>query len=332
MVVTISIRSSGAAVPTISLDVPRIVIGRSRGSDVRVPDPSVSARHATIRQRGAEYLLLDEGSTNGTFIDGHRLSPGSPVLLGRTTSVRIGRVWMDISLEQAAPSDHPAKLTRDIALGLIAGACEASGNPCAPKLVVSSGPAAGTELVLAELKRVYTIGRGTEADLDLRDDDVSRRHLEVTRRGADVLVRDAGSKNGGTLDGVALAPRKPATLNPRQLLRVGGSELELVDPLTEILKQLEEEPDEVMAEEEHQSSKAPNPKVDIRAEEAPEEDSEADEIGPGKFNGGITTPAKNRNAKKVGKTGWTLTDVLVASLSLAVLGASVAGIAWLFST
>lgn len=330
MVVTISIRSPGGAVPSISLDVPRIVIGRSRGSDVRVPDPSVSARHATIRQRGAEYLLLDEGSTNGTFIDGHRLSPGSPVLLGRRTSVRIGRVWMDISLEQTTPSDHPAKLTRDIALGLIAGACEASGNPCAPKLVVRSGPAAGSELVLAELKRVYAVGRGSEVDLDLRDDDVSRRHLEITRRGSDVLVRDAGSKNGGKLDGVALAPRKPVALMPRQLLCIGGSELELVDPLTEILKQLEDEPDEVMAEEEHQSSRAPEPKVE-GAVEPPEEEADA-EVEPAKFNGGITTPAKNRSSKKNNKTGWSLTDMLVAGLSLAVLAASVAGIAWLFSS
>lgn len=329
MVVTISIRSTGV-VPSISLDVPRIVIGRSRGSDVRVPDPSVSGRHLTIRQRGSEYLLLDEGSTNGTFIDGHRLSPGAPVLLGRKTSVRLGRVWMDISLEQTAPSDHPAQLTRDIALGLIAGACEASGNPCAPRLVVRSGPASGAELLLSEIKRVYAIGRGPEVELDLRDDDVSRRHLEVTRRGADVLVRDAGSKNGGSLDGVALAPRKPVPFTPKQILRVGGSEIELVDPLSEILKQLEDEPDEVMAEEEHIGSEAPKPKVEVRGESSNDE-SEA-EPAPSKFDGGKTSPAKNRRAAKGSGAGWTMTDLLVAGLSLTVLAASIAGIAWLFST
>ena len=331
MVVTITIRSSGVVVPAISLDVPRIVIGRSRGSDVRVPDPSVSARHATIRQRGAEYLLLDEGSTNGTFVDGRRLSPGSPVLLGRKTTIRVGRVWMDVSLEQTAPSEQPAKLTRDIALGLIAGACEASGNPCAPKLVVRSGPASGAELPLTELKRVYAIGRGSDADLDLRDDDVSRRHLEVTRRGGDVLIRDAGSKNGGTLDGVALVPRKPVPLSVKQVLRVGATELELIDPLTEILKQLEDEPDEVMAEEEHHASRAPDAEPQASQSE-PDEPADAAEPDPPKFDGGATTPAKNRKSKAPNKSGWTLTDVLVASLSLAVLAASVLGIAWLFTS
>jgi pSer/pThr/pTyr-binding forkhead associated (FHA) protein len=221
-------------------------------------------------------------------------------------------------------------LTRDIALGLIAGACEASGNPCAPKLVVRSGPAVGAELVLSELKRVYAVGRGSEADLDLRDDDVSRRHLEVTRRGGDVLVRDAGSKNGGILDGVALLPRKPLALMPKQILRVGATELELVDPLTEILKQLEEEPDEVMAEEEHQASRAPGADAEAAAP-TPEQPAEAAEAAPPKFDGGATTPAKNRK-RAPSRSGWTLTDVLVAGLSLAVLAASVVGIAWLFTS
>lgn len=318
--------------PPLSLDAPRIVIGRSRSSDVRLPDPSVSGRHATIRQRGAEYLLLDEGSTNGTFLDGRRLSPGSPVLLGRKTAVRVGRVWMDISLEQAVPSNNPAKLTRDIALGLIAGAFEATGNPCAPQLVVRSGPASGARLALTELKRVYSIGRGHEVDLDLMDDDVSRRHLEITRRGADVLVRDAGSKNGGSLDGVALLPRKPVTMQAGQLLRVGHTELELVDPLSETLKELEAEPDEVMAEEEHATSHAPAQPVAVPP------DAEADELPavaePQQPNKAwvVTSPPKNRPRNKSHAAGWTLTDILVAGLSLAVLGASIAGIAWLFSS
>lgn len=328
MVVTISIQAAGSDVPSISLDVPRIVIGRSRGSDVRVPDPSVSARHATIRQRGAEYLLLDEGSVNGTFVDGYRLSPGSPVLLGPKTSVRVGRVWLEIKLEQSVPSDQPAKLTRDIALGLIAGACEASGNPCAPKLVVRSGPAAGAELVLSELKRVYAIGRGTEADLDLRDDDVSRCHVEVVRRGTDVWVRDAGSKNGGKLDGRVLLPKKPVIWAPRQVLRVGVSELEIEDPLTEILKQLEEEPDEVMAEEEHQNSRMPEPHPE---EPEPSEASEGIETELPAIEETATSPGKRRHPKNSAASGWTLTDILVAALALAILVASIAGIAWLFS-
>lgn len=330
MVVTLSIRSPEAVVPALSLDAPRIVIGRSRSSDVRVPDPSVSARHATIRQRGAEYLLLDEGSVNGTFIGGQRLSPGSPALLGRKTAVRVGRIWIDITIEQTAPSDNPAKLTRDIALGLIAGAFEAAGNPCAPKLVVRKGPRLGAELELTDQKRVYTVGRGPEVDLDLGDDDVSRLHLELTRRGADVLVRDAGSKNGGVLDGAPLVARKAQVFGPGQVARIGGSELELIDPLLETLKRLEDEPDQVMAEEEQARAKEP----EVKAKPSPKvvvAESHDEPAVAVAFDGGATTPAKNRSTN-VAKSGWMLTDYLVAGLCLAVLAVSIAGIAWLFSS
>lgn len=332
MVVTFSIRSPEAVVPALSLDAPRIVIGRSRSSDVRVPDSSVSARHATIRQRGAEYLLLDEGSVNGTFVDGHRLSPGSPVLLGRKTAVRVGRVWIDITIEQTAPSDNPVKLTRDIALGLIAGAFEAAGNPCAPKLVVRKGPRLGAELELSDHKRVYTVGRGPEVDLDLGDDDVSRLHLELTRRGGDVLVRDAGSKNGGLLDGAPLLARKAQVFNPGQSLRVGGSELELIDPLLETLKRLEDEPEQVMAEEEHTRSKDPDAKPKPRAKVVIAEQPEAAPAATPAFDGEATSPPKHRRPPKTTRSGWAVTDFLVAGLCLVVLAASIAGIAWLFSS
>lgn len=327
MVVTISIRSTDAQIPSLSLDSPRIVLGRSKSADVRLPDVSVSSRHATIRERGGDYLLMDEGSTNGTFVDGRRLSPGSPVLLQGKTLVRLGRVWLEVSLEQAVASSNPVQLTKEIALGLIAGALEAEGHPCAPRLVVRAGPAIGEELVLGELKRVYVVGRGADVDLDLRDEDASRKHVEVTRRGSDVLVRDAGSKNGAQLAGKTLEARKPQLFQMGQLLRIGASSLELVDPLLETLRQLEQEPDEVVAESESQIPSASKP-------EAPaEEDDFSDEEVVIKLkpkSAGSTAPAPHVAAATHG--GWTLTDVLVATLALVVLGLSVAGIVWLFST
>ncbi len=58
-------------------DMPRIFIGRGEGADLRLPDPSVSARHASLRQRGSDVVIIDEGSTNGTALDSVLLSPQS---------------------------------------------------------------------------------------------------------------------------------------------------------------------------------------------------------------------------------------------------------------
>src|SRR5882672_8614136 len=105
MALTIVVRSAeGKSAPRITFDAPRIVIGRGEGCEVRLPDPSVSHRHASIRQRGAEYIVLDEGSANGTFVGPVRLSPQAPRVLHDGDLVRIGRVWIEIRIEQAAPT------------------------------------------------------------------------------------------------------------------------------------------------------------------------------------------------------------------------------------
>lgn len=67
----------------------RITLGRDPASNVRLRDNEVSRRHAEIRRSGDEYWLIDLGSSNGTFVNGrritqHRLSNGDQIQLGRS--------------------------------------------------------------------------------------------------------------------------------------------------------------------------------------------------------------------------------------------------------
>ncbi|HQK19121.1 MAG TPA: FHA domain-containing protein, partial [Polyangiaceae bacterium] len=80
MAVTLVLRSDSSD-SSITFDQPRVVIGRGEACDFRIPDPSVSHRHASIRQRGTELVVVDEGSTNGTFVGTTRLHPHSPATL-----------------------------------------------------------------------------------------------------------------------------------------------------------------------------------------------------------------------------------------------------------
>ena len=86
----------GVEPPRLTFDGDRIVLGRGAFADVRLPDPSVSARHATIRAIDGEYLLFDEGSTNGTFVGGVRLSAQTPRSLRSGDMIRLGRVWVEV--------------------------------------------------------------------------------------------------------------------------------------------------------------------------------------------------------------------------------------------
>jgi hypothetical protein len=67
----------------------RVVLGRSKDSDIRVEDSNVSRRHAELRREGADWWLVDLDSTNGTELNGRRvsrskLSDGDTIMLGAT--------------------------------------------------------------------------------------------------------------------------------------------------------------------------------------------------------------------------------------------------------
>ncbi len=55
-------------------------IGRDPENDIVIPQPTVSARHASIETRGGGYSLQDLGSGNGTFLNGRRLGRESAAL------------------------------------------------------------------------------------------------------------------------------------------------------------------------------------------------------------------------------------------------------------
>jgi hypothetical protein len=61
------------------LDKPSYVIGREAGNDLVIEDPQVSRRHAQLTQQGNSYLIEDIGSTNGTYVNGKRVT--APTLL-----------------------------------------------------------------------------------------------------------------------------------------------------------------------------------------------------------------------------------------------------------
>lgn len=48
-------------------------LGRSLSADVHLDDATVSRRHALVVQRDGAFVLLDDRSMNGTFLNGERI-------------------------------------------------------------------------------------------------------------------------------------------------------------------------------------------------------------------------------------------------------------------
>jgi pSer/pThr/pTyr-binding forkhead associated (FHA) protein len=72
------------------IKVPVANIGRGDYNDVVIADPSVSTMHAKLQRREAIWILTDLGSTNGTFVEGERLTGEVPLSPG--TTLRFGDV------------------------------------------------------------------------------------------------------------------------------------------------------------------------------------------------------------------------------------------------
>lgn len=67
-------------------------LGRGFTSDVQLEDQGVSRRHAIVMQRRGGVRILDDRSSNGTYVNGRRvveaeLSHGDVVVLGQTVLV-----------------------------------------------------------------------------------------------------------------------------------------------------------------------------------------------------------------------------------------------------
>jgi len=344
MPVTVLVRSGAAPKGeppkqslSITFDSPMVVIGRGEGSEVRLPDPSVSHRHATIRQRGSEYILVDEGSANGTFMGGVKLGAHAPRILRHGDLARVGRVWLEIRFDGAAPTAQTVLATKELALALVARALDAQGERGGPRVSVTAGPDQGKSMPLDQPGRAYVIGRGQEVDLVVEDADASRRHVQIVRRADQVLARDLGSKNGAELGGQNLEERD-RPWRAGEALRIGKNTFAYEHPAIEALAELERAADEKLRPDE------PIPPPDAAPPSAPPTDR-VPARGRGKAKRSSTPAAdaaaveggaapiaevpQRREGAKRGKAGWNSTDFIVVLLAVGVLALSVVGLFWL---
>ena len=313
-------------------DTTRVVIGRGEGCDVRLPDPSVSPRHATLRQHGGSYLLVDEGSTNGTFLGGVKIGAQAPRVIEDGARIRLGRVWLEVHFETSAQPSTP-QATRELALSLVQRAIASETDDQLPRVIVKSGPDGGKSLRLVDPQKSYAVGRGHGVDLLLDEKDASRRHLELRCRGDQLMVRDLGSKNGTFLGDVRLEIGRDTLWKVGQELVLGDDIFVYENPVALALLEIERGADERLREGEVVPDPAETPQppsldpLGDHANLARQEGAAPIVAQPGSSSSAALAKA---NAKAAKSSGWGPSDLLIMVIAIAVFGLSVGGLWLLF--
>ena len=81
-----------------------ISIGRAPECELVLRDSRVSRRHARLAARGGVLVLTDLGSTNGTRVNGHRVSE---VVLGAGDTILIGETTLTVEPATAGTGARP---------------------------------------------------------------------------------------------------------------------------------------------------------------------------------------------------------------------------------
>lgn len=139
------------------------VVGGAPECDVVESNPMVSSRHCLLAEYEQGFAIEDLGATNGTYVNGQRLTPHQPVWVARTDRITLG---------QTIPMKWPQQ----------AHAAAASG----PGLTVP-----------LTTQRMIGIGRGDDNDQVLDYPMISWNHARLIEDGSGhVFVEDLNSRNG----------------------------------------------------------------------------------------------------------------------------------------
>jgi hypothetical protein len=93
----------------------------------------------------------------------------------------------------------------------------------ATRLVITSGPKAGTEFPLSE--ESITIGRSSDSSLVIRDDYTSTHHARLMLWNEEWMIQDLDSTNGTFLSGSRVTVPTPVPLN--STVKIGATSFEL---------------------------------------------------------------------------------------------------------
>lgn len=110
------ILSEGMTGRSHELKVDKTTIGRVEDNTFQIAEPSVSSHHCEVLLRGSDVVVRDLASTNGSFIDGEKITEA---VLKPGQKLRLGQIEIRLESDAApAPSKRPVDSTMVVPRGV----------------------------------------------------------------------------------------------------------------------------------------------------------------------------------------------------------------------
>ena len=199
--------------PRAGKDIPigeeEITIGRAPDNTLEIANPDVSAYHCVVIVHPTGFILQDNGSTNGTLVNGDKVQR---VALDDGDSIRVGDTELRFLI------DEPERSEADDQVHSLPGV-----EVALVKLLFVAGPHEGGSVPLGDTK--VTFGRRSDCTMVVNDLEVSGLHCAIVAAGAGDVTRvhhrliDENSRNGTFLNGARVVA--PTSLSPGDLIEFG---------------------------------------------------------------------------------------------------------------
>ncbi len=188
-------------------------------ADILLPDPSVSRSHARITVQNGTVTLEDVGSTNGTFVNGQKLAPQTPITLTDGAEITFAGVKMTLRLP-GKPAPAPAAEATLVASAPVTETVtvgeEEAGGESAPAeeeaQVVAYWCSDDGSMRVPLSPGMYTIGRRPTNHIVMSDPYVSGNHAILLVEPDLIHIEDVGSTNGTFVDDTKLIAHVAAPL------------------------------------------------------------------------------------------------------------------------
>ena len=165
-----------------------ICIGRDKTCDIHIDSPLASRSHAYIRKNDdGTYLLTDNNSTNGTYINGVLLT-GSKII-GVDDRIKIGN--KSFTIRDYLSNRLPKKAVKRVDF-----------------------------ISLLNKKPEIVIGRSRSADYKISDFSVSMKHAKIVKRNNRYYIIDLNSTNGTFVNNKRIKPQVFVPIDSKDEIRI----------------------------------------------------------------------------------------------------------------